>query len=108
MDTLVAFVVAVLIIGFFMRSYLKKQKKTEQLALEAAEKGNLRSDGPQSQHPHIAANYCIGCAACTMVCPEGAVLAMLGGKAVIVNGYNCIGHLPWAAVCPVGSISMTR
>src|SRR6266849_2718722 len=106
MDTLVAFVVAALIIGFFMRSYLKKQKKTEQLALEAAEKGNLRSDGPQSQHPHIDANYCIGCAACTMVCPEGDVLAMLGGKAVIVNGYKCIGHSLCAEVCPVGAITM--
>src|SRR5467141_3563310 len=106
MDTLVAFVVAVLVIGFFMRSYLKKQKKIEQLALEAEEKGNLRSDGPQSQHPHIDANYCIGCAACTMVCPEGDVLAMLGGKAVIVNGYKCIGHSLCAEVCPVGAITM--
>jgi thioredoxin reductase (NADPH) len=106
MDTLVAFVVAVLVIGFFMRSYLKKQEKLEQQALEAAEKGKLRSDGPQSQHPHIDANYCIGCAACTMVCPEGDVLAMLGGKAVIVNGYKCIGHSLCAEVCPVGAITM--
>src|SRR5580693_3143741 len=106
MDTLAAFVVAVLVIGFFMRSYLKKQKKIEQLALEAAEKGAMRSDGPQSQHPHIDANYCIGCAACTMVCPEGDVLAMLGGKAVIVNGYKCIGHSLCAEVCPVGAITM--
>jgi len=106
MDTLVAFVVAVVVIGFFMRSYLKKQKKIEREALESAEKGKLRSDGPQSQHPHIDANYCIGCAACTMVCPEGDVLAMLGGKAVIVNGYKCIGHSLCAEVCPVGAITM--
>src|SRR2546430_7395449 len=88
MDTLVAFIVAVIVIGLFMRSYLKKQKRIEELALAAEEKGKLRSDGPQSQHPHIDANNCIGCAACTMVCPEGDVLAMLGGKAVIVNGYK--------------------
>ena len=106
MDTLVAFVVAVVVIGFFMRSYLKKQKKIEREALESAEKGKLRSDGPQSQHPHIDANNCIGCAACTMVCPEGDVLAMLGGKAVIVNGYKCIGHSLCAEVCPVGAITM--
>src|SRR5229473_415961 len=106
MDTLVAFIVAVIIIGFFMRSYLKKQKKIEREALESAEKGKLRSDGPQSQHPHIDANNCIGCAACTMVCPEGDVLAMLGGKAVIVNGYKCIGHSLCAEVCPVGAITM--
>jgi thioredoxin reductase (NADPH) len=106
MDTLVAFVVAVLVIGFFMRSYLKQQKKIEQQALESTEKGKLHSSGPQSQHPHIDANYCIGCAACTMVCPEGDVLAMLGGKAVIVNGYKCIGHSLCAEVCPVGAITM--
>jgi thioredoxin reductase (NADPH) len=106
MDTLVAFILAVIVIGFFMRSYLKKQKKIEQQALESAEKGKLRSDGPQSQHPHIDANNCIGCAACTMVCPEGDVLAMLGGKAVIVNGYKCIGHSLCAEVCPVGAITM--
>jgi thioredoxin reductase (NADPH) len=106
MDTLVAFIVAVVVIGFFMRSYLKKQKRIEQQALESAEKGKLRSDGPQSQHPHIDANNCIGCAACTMVCPEGDVLAMLGGKAVIVNGYKCIGHSLCAEVCPVGAITM--
>jgi thioredoxin reductase (NADPH) len=106
MDTLVAFVAAVLVIGFFMRSYLKGQKKTEEQARAAAEKGKLFSSGPQSQHPHIDANYCIGCAACTNVCPEGDVLAMLGGKAVIVNGYNCIGHSLCAEVCPVGAITM--
>jgi thioredoxin reductase (NADPH) len=106
MDTLVAFVVAVLVIGFFMRSYLKGQKKTEEQARAAAEKGKLYSSGPQSQHPHIDATYCIGCAACTMVCPEGDVLAMLGGKAVIVNGYKCIGHSLCAEVCPVGAITM--
>jgi thioredoxin reductase (NADPH) len=106
MDNLVSFIVAVLVIGFFMRSYLKGQKKKEEEARAAAEKGKLRSDGPQSQHPHIDATYCIGCAACTMVCPEGDVLAMLGGKAVIVNGYKCIGHSLCAEVCPVGAITM--
>jgi putative YpdA family bacillithiol system oxidoreductase len=106
MDTLVAFVVALLVIGLFMRSYLKGQKKREEQAREAVEKGKLFSSGPQSQHPHIDANYCIGCAACTTVCPEGDVLAMLGGKAVIVNGYKCIGHSLCAEVCPVGAITM--
>src|SRR5437879_10856689 len=106
MDTLVAFIVAVIVIGLFVRAYLKKQKRIEELALAAEEKGKLRSDGPQSQHPHIDANYCIGCAACTMVCPEGDVLAMLADKAVIGYGYKCIGHSLCAEVCPVGAITM--
>jgi thioredoxin reductase (NADPH) len=106
MDTLVSFVVAVLTIAFFMHNYLKGREKKEEQARAAAEKGKLYSEGPRSQHPHIDANYCIGCAACTMVCPEGDVLAMLGGKAVIVNGYKCIGHSLCAEVCPVGAIAM--
>src|SRR6266576_4155512 len=106
MDTFSAFIVAAIVIGLFVRGYLKKQKKIEALSREAEEKGKMRSDGPQSQHPHIDANNCIGCAACTMVCPEGDVLAMLGGKAVIVNGYKCIGHSLCADACPVGAITM--
>ena len=86
--------------------YQRRLKKRETLAQASAEKGKLHSSGPQSQHPHIDATYCIGCAACTMVCPEGDVLAMLGGKAVIVNGHKCIGHSLCAEVCPVGAITM--
>jgi thioredoxin reductase (NADPH) len=106
MDNTFAFLIAAALILFFLLNYLRKQKKIEAQALEAAEKGKLRSDGPQSQHPHIDVTHCIGCAACTMVCPEGDVLAMLGGKAVIVNGYKCIGHSLCAEVCPVGAITM--
>src|SRR5882762_4437569 len=86
--------------------YQRRRKKIETQAQASAGKGKLHSSGPQSQHPHIDATYCIGCAACTMVCPEGDVLAMLGGKAVIVNGHKCIGHSICAEVCPVGAISM--
>src|SRR5215475_1562271 len=106
MDTLIAFIVAVALTLFFLRKYFKSLKKRDQLARAAAEKGKLFSEGPKAQHPHIDNNYCIGCATCTTVCPEGDVLAMLGGKAVIVNGYKCIGHSLCADACPVGAITM--
>jgi thioredoxin reductase/Pyruvate/2-oxoacid:ferredoxin oxidoreductase delta subunit len=106
MDTLIALAIAAVVSAFFLRGYLKGLKKRDELAHKAAEKGKLFSDGPRSQHPHIDTNYCIGCATCTTVCPEGDVLAMLAGKAVIVNGHKCIGHSLCAEACPVGAITM--
>ena len=91
-------------IPFFL--YQKKLKKREELARKAEEKGKTYSHGPTAQHPHIDSVYCIGCSICTHVCPEGDVLAMLGGKAVIVNGHKCIGHALCAEACPVGAITM--
>src|SRR6266852_8531455 len=106
MDTFIAFLVAAVIGAFFLRSYLQGLKKRDIAARASAEKGKLFSHGPSSQHPHIDTSHCIGCATCTMVCPEGDVLAMLAGKAVIVNGYKCIGHSLCADACPVGAITM--
>jgi thioredoxin reductase (NADPH) len=106
MNNLVGLVIAVIVTMFFVRRYLNAQKAREVRARQAAQKGSLRSDGPRSQHPLINTSHCIGCATCTTVCPEGDVLAMLAGQAVIVNGYKCIGHSLCAEACPVGAITM--
>src|SRR5260370_11850331 len=76
--------------------YLKKLKIREERAREAAEKGKMYSSGPTAQHPHIDNVYCIGCSICTHVCPEGDVLARLGGTPAIVNGPTRICPAP----CP--------
>lgn len=106
MDTLITYAIGGAICLFFLMGYLRSLKKREEKARDAAEKGKLFSDGPKAQHPHIDTNYCIGCATCTSVCPEGDVLAMIAGKAVIVNGHKCIGHGLCADACPVGAITM--
>ena len=106
MEMLVTVIIAVVVTLVFTTSHMRNLKKREKRAHEAVEKGQMLSGGPQAQHPHIDAAHCIGCGTCTTVCPEGDVLAVLGGKAVIVNGYKCIGHSLCADACPVGAITM--
>ena len=106
METLITFLIAAGITLIFVRGYLKAQKQRELAARQAAEKGKVFSEGPRAQHPHIDTAQCIGCGTCTSVCPEGDVLAMVGGKAAIVNGYKCIGHSLCSEACPVGAITM--
>src|SRR6202166_112333 len=106
MDTLITYGIGAVVCLFFVVGYLRRLKKRDARAREAAEKGKLFSEGPKAQHPHIDTNYCIGCGTCTSVCPEGDVLALIAGKAVIVNGHKCIGHGLCADACPVGAITM--
>lgn len=85
---------------------VRRNRRREREALAAAERGKLHSSGPRAQHPHIDISHCIGCGACVEVCPEGDVLAVIGGKAAIVNGHKCIGHGVCAEACPVGAIEI--
>ncbi len=105
-DSFITYLFCALVIAVPLFYYIRSLKKKEARAREAAKKWNLHSEGPRAQHPHIDTANCIGCGTCTEVCPEGDVLAVFGGKAVIVNGYKCIGHSLCAEACPVGAITM--
>lgn len=106
MDTLLTWLIAAAILGFFVARYWLQHRRREESARVAAERGEIFSGGPRAQHPQIDLNQCIGCGACVGVCPEGDVLGLLGGKATIINGHKCIGHSLCAEECPVGAIVM--
>ena len=105
MDLLIYLVFGLFLVGPLLL-HLRATRKRERDALASAERGKLSSDGPRAQHPHIDISYCIGCGACVDVCPEGDVLAVIAGKAAIVNGHKCIGHGLCAEACPVGAIEI--
>jgi thioredoxin reductase (NADPH) len=106
MNFLATVLIAIAIATFFVRRYLKTMRTDEERTRRLLEQSTLNSEAPRGLHPRIDGALCIGCATCTTVCPEGDVLAMLGGKAVIANGHKCIGHERCAEACPVGAITM--
>ncbi len=61
---------------------------------------------PPSLHPKIALDRCIGSGSCVQVCPENDVLALLDGKAAVVNPTSCIGHGECLRACPVDAIEL--
>jgi thioredoxin reductase (NADPH) len=105
MDLLIYAIFGLFLVGPLV-FHIRKTRIRERAALAAAERGKLHSGGPRAQHPHIDVSHCIGCGACVDVCPEGNVLAVIAGKAAIINGHKCIGHGVCAEVCPVGAIEI--
>src|SRR5215470_1363489 len=77
MNTLIALVVATVITLFFLRFYLKGLKKRDKRARAALEKGELFSEGPNAQHPHIDNAQCIGRGLCADACPVGAITMVM-------------------------------
>jgi thioredoxin reductase/ferredoxin len=61
---------------------------------------------PPSLHPVIDPSECLGCGSCVPVCPEGEVLGLIGGKAVLVRPSNCIGHGACMEACPQNAITL--
>jgi thioredoxin reductase (NADPH) len=106
METLLTWVIAGCVLAFFLVRYWREHKRNDEAAREKAARGPVFSDGPRAQHPQIMSEACIGCGACVTACPEGDVLALVAGKASIVNGHKCIGHALCAEACPVGAIKM--
>jgi thioredoxin reductase (NADPH) len=106
MDTFFTAFLAIALIAFFVIRYLKKVSLREGRTRRLAAPSSFHPELTHGLRPSIDATQCIGCAACTTVCPEGEVLAMLEGRAIVVNGQKCIGHERCVAACPVGAITM--
>ena len=98
---------ALLIAGLIVLPYLLRFRRRVRLDRERKEEAAaLGIDKPAAQFPYIDPSRCIGCGACVKACPEGDVLGVVGGTAVVVNGLRCVGHGRCEEACPVGAIQV--
>ena len=84
--------------------YVRRKEETAKKKLEHMQIAGLVE--ASTIHPHIDALACIGCGACVRACPEGDVLAVIGGKAEVIHGAKCVGHGLCAQACPVAGITL--
>lgn len=96
------FLMVIIVLPYAVKS-LKKRRGYHQKREEAVKLGATKA---VAQHPQIDALKCIGCGACVDACPEGSVLGIVSGKAVIINGLKCVGHGLCAEACPVEGITV--
>lgn len=95
-----------LILIFVIPYYIKYQKSVSKDNRKLDEARRLGAEKAVAQHPQIDELKCIGCGACVDACPEGSVLGIVGGKAVIINGLKCVGHGLCEEACPVEGIKV--
>jgi len=83
----------------------KNRKQSDALfALRDAEESGLTE--PASLHPVIDPTLCLGCGTCVTSCPEGEILGLVDGKAMLVQPANCIGHGACKEACPQKAIRL--
>ncbi|MCF7825081.1 MAG: NAD(P)-binding domain-containing protein [Candidatus Marinimicrobia bacterium] len=107
-ESVLSWILGALLIFIFTIPYLSRWKRKHNQAQEKLDEAmRIGSNKPLMQHPIIDLSKCIGCGICTKVCPEGEVLGLVGGKAVLINGSKCVGHEVCMESCPVGGIEVS-
>lgn len=97
-----AVLVAVATVPFILAR--RRRERHGQTAARVAERAGLHE--PASLHPVVDPSLCLGCAACTAVCPEGDVLGLVGGQARAVAPARCVGHGMCQRACPTDAITL--
>ncbi len=100
-------VLGLLVISLFSIRTIMKSSAAEKKAKEKISQ-NIKSgmNEPLTLHPEVDPALCLGCAACTRVCPEGDILKMVNNRAVLVSPTKCVGHGECEKNCPVGAITL--
>lgn len=96
-----ALLLAGAIYSLFGRSGRKREAKAIATLEDMAALGEVV---PDTMHPVVDETRCIGSGGCVRACPEKDVLAVVKGRAAVVNPLACVGHSACLDACPVNAI----
>jgi thioredoxin reductase/ferredoxin len=96
-------VLALVLLGAYL---LRRRIEDRRAKKKLAEAVKLELNVPQTLHPIIDPDICIGSGSCVSACPEGKILGLVDGVGTLVGAHKCIGHGKCAAECPVGAIRL--
>jgi thioredoxin reductase/Pyruvate/2-oxoacid:ferredoxin oxidoreductase delta subunit len=98
---------ALLVTAVIYGVWTRRARKEEQEVLATLEDmAALGQIVPDTIHPVIDLDRCIGSGACVLACPEKQVLGIVGGQAKLVNALACVGHSACVSTCPVEAIKL--
>jgi len=99
---LTAFLLGIFVIPAFIA--FRREEKDARESLAAAQAAGRTE--PVSIRPWVDPVACVGCGACVSACPEGKILRVIDGAAVVVEASSCIGHGACEAACPTGALDL--
>jgi thioredoxin reductase/NAD-dependent dihydropyrimidine dehydrogenase PreA subunit len=91
--------------GVFWMLVARRRREQRDSAV-LAEAREMQQHIPQTLHPIIDTDTCMGSLSCLAACPEGSILGIVDGRAELISPTSCIGHGRCAAECPVGAIKL--
>jgi thioredoxin reductase/NAD-dependent dihydropyrimidine dehydrogenase PreA subunit len=107
LPTIVAVLAVLAVAVLLSRLWARSARKGESEALATLEDmAALGEVVPDTIHPVIDLDRCIGSGACVNACPEKQVLGVVHGQAKLLNPLACIGHSACVSACPVAAIKL--
>lgn len=92
---------------FVYAFYARRRRRTHEQSIATFEEAQAAGlTEPASLHPVIDESRCLGCKTCITACPEGEILGLVNGKAVLVEPTRCIGHGACREACPQDAITL--
>lgn len=106
-ENFLGYAFGVMLIIFILYFYLKSNaKKSKDVSKKIDKAKELGFDEPNSLHPVIDTDICIGSGACVAACPEQDILGLVNSKGTTINASRCVGHGACFHACPVQAISL--